>query len=76
MNGFEMRERKCNRKFKRKLAPDRHNAPVAVTTSVMFNFALLRRKIIIDANPHLKNTLLYFKSLPNVEELLTVFLFL
>ena len=29
---------KRNRKFKRKTAPYRYNAPAAVTTSVMFNF--------------------------------------
>ena len=55
MNDFEIRVRKCSRKFEREPAPDRYNAPAAVTTSVMFNFTLPRRKIIIYANPHLKN---------------------
>ena len=40
MNGFEIRVRKCNRKFEREPAPDRCNAPAAVTNSVMFNFTL------------------------------------
>ena len=45
---------KCNRKFKRKPTPYQYNAPAAVTTSVMFNFTLPRRKKIIYAKPHLK----------------------
>ena len=45
---------KCNGKFKRKRNPDQHNAAVVATTSVMFNFTLPRRKIIIYEKPHLK----------------------
>ena len=54
MNGFEIRVRKLYRKFEREPAPDRYSALAAATTSVMFNFTLPRRKIIIYAKPSSK----------------------